>query len=91
MYYCTGCAEKCTYKVEDCGIGETEYMGRTSVHQQLEVMSDCCSEQVMEGIEPTSEEMEFFRNDILNNDSEFILAHFDFKIVQVEDLPGRWD
>ena len=89
MNYCTGCAKKCNCKVEDFGIGETEYMGITSVHQQLEVVSDCCGERVIDGLEPAPEEVEFFENDIFTNDSKFILEHWDFDIVQVEDLLGR--
>ena len=54
--YCAGCHEYVTGTYIDYGIGEYEYWGYKGVHVDLELVSPCCEEELLDRIPEEEDE-----------------------------------
>lgn len=53
--WCSLCGEPCYGVAEDNGYGWTEYWGSVSFHSQIDIVSDCCGEAILDN-EPMPDE-----------------------------------
>ena len=56
--FCKCCGEKCTGITVDFGIGPYEYGSIRSVDVRLEMVSDCCEDEIVDDIEDVDEHSE---------------------------------